>query len=106
VKLLKIGFVLIMIAVGILALTTAVTMLSEANQPKQTSGFNATEYCSRYRAYFNVSYCPAESTTKTASGFLDLSQKPFVEMLAIGAAVALLVSGSIIIMVDLERNRS
>lgn len=103
-KFVKIGLVLIILAVGILAVTSAFTLLPFANLTGQTSTFNVSEYCSLYRKQFNVAYCPAETTT-TRANVLDLSQLPFIEIIAIGVAAFLLLIGIIILMISRKVNQ-
>lgn len=99
-KSVKIGFVLIVLAVCILAVASVFTMLPGVNLTGQTSTFNVSQYCSLYRKQFNVAYCPAEASTPTAAGFLDLSRLPLIAVIAISVAAFLLLIGVIIIMIS------
>jgi len=88
------------VAVSILAATSALTLTTLTNVADQTSSFNVSEYCGLYRKQFGVNYCPAENTTTTRAGILDLSKLPFIEIIAIGAAAVLLLIGVILMMVN------
>ncbi|HMK83089.1 MAG TPA: hypothetical protein VK503_05185 [Candidatus Bathyarchaeia archaeon] len=99
-KSVKIGFTLIIAAVCILSVVSVFTILSIANLPGQTATFNVSQYCSLYRKQFGVAYCPAEASTTTEMGFLDLSRLPFIGMVAISVAALLLLIGVIIMMIS------
>ncbi|HKM49987.1 MAG TPA: hypothetical protein VJZ75_02290 [Candidatus Bathyarchaeia archaeon] len=96
-KSVKIGFVLIIVAVCIISVVSVFTMLSMSGQ---TATFNVSQYCSLYRKQFSVSYCPAEASTTTRMGFLDLSRLPFIGIVAISVAALLLLIGVIIVMIS------
>jgi hypothetical protein len=100
VKSVKIGFALIIVAVCIISVVSAFTMLPIANLSGQTATFNVSQYCSLYRKQFSVSYCPAEASTTTRMGFLDLSRLPFIGIVAISVAALLLLIGVIIVMIS------
>jgi hypothetical protein len=95
-------FALILLAVGILALTAASTVTTFL--PSQTSTFNLSEYCSLYRNQFNVTYCPAETTTET--GLLNLSGMSSIQIAAIVVAGVIMLSGVIVLMIGRRKTRS
>ncbi|HKM78321.1 MAG TPA: hypothetical protein VJZ03_04535 [Candidatus Bathyarchaeia archaeon] len=93
----KVVFILLVVAAGILAIAS-VPLLT--NHLGQSGNFNLVEYCSRYREQFNVTYCPAEATKPTI--FSSLMDMPF-EVLGIGIALTLLLSGFAITVVERRR---
>jgi len=92
----RLGVALMLFAVCILALTAASTVTTLLS--KQTSTFNLSEFCSLYRNQFNVTYCPAETTTQT--GLLNLSGMSPIQIGAIVVAAAIMLFGVIVLMID------
>jgi len=91
-----------LLAVALLASTAASTVMPFL--PNQTSTFNLSEYCSLYRNQFNVTYCPAETTTQT--GLLNLSAMSSIQIGAIVVAAVIMLSGVIVLMIDRRTTRS
>ena len=100
----RFGFVLILFAFSILAIISAFTFFQQVNQMAESSTFNVSEYCSLYRKEFEVSYCPAETTS--AAGPLNLSGLSFIGIVGVLIAAVLMLSGVIIIMFDRRVARS
>jgi hypothetical protein len=77
---------------------SAFTFFQQVNQAAEPSTFNVSEYCSLYRKEFEVSYCPAETTS--ASGHLSLSGMSLIGVVGVLIGAVLMLGGVIIIMFD------